>query len=50
MNNNESLNKYLAKLKEQASIKPVKEKKIKPEPALPSLLDALEEYNKVFKS
>ena len=49
MNNSESTKKYLEKLKEQASIKPVEEKKNKSEHVLPSLLDALKQYNRMHK-
>ena len=45
MNNNESIKKYLEKLKEQASLKPVEEKKNKSENGLLNLLDAPKHVN-----
>ena len=45
MNNSESIKKYLEKLKEQASLKPVEEKKNKSEHGLLNLLDAPKHVN-----
>ena len=45
MNNNESTKKYLEKLKEQASLKPVEEKKNKSVHGLLNLLDAPKHVN-----
>ena len=45
MNDNESIKKYLEKLKEQASLKPVEEKKNKSEHGLLKLLDAPKHVN-----
>ena len=45
MNNSESIKKYLEKLKEQASLKPVEEKKNKSVHGLLNLLDAPKHVN-----
>ena len=50
MNNSESTKKYLEKLKEQASIKPVEERKNKSVHGLLNLLDALDQGNRMHKS